>query len=373
MSSKSFLSWAEIDLRVLRNNFLAIRKFLPPSVKILVAVKKDAYGHGILEVSKELQKIGCDFLGVNGIEEAKSLRENGIKLPILNLGLILDKFQAEEILNLGISQTVSDLRICRILDKIAYKVKKRQPVHLKIDTGMKRLGISVRETKKILKEFKRFRNLNLEGVFTHFPSADIDTEFTLTQVELFRKVIEEIRNQGFCPKFYHTANSAGLLRFKEAYFNMVRPGMLIYGVNPLERKIDTELKPVMSVKSRVVFEKVVNKGEGISYRRTYITKKKIKIYTIAIGYGDGLPFLLSNKARVLIKGKFYRIVGRVCMDFIMCKASLNENIKIGEEVVIMGKNHGKEIKCEEIAKLANTIPYEILCRFGKALKKIYIR
>ncbi len=372
-SGKSFLSWAEIDLKALRDNFLNLRKYLPPQVKILVTVKKDAYGHGILEISRELQKLGCDFLGINGIEEAQILRKNNITLPILNLGLILDKYQAEEILRLNVSQTVSSIKICKILNGLASKFKKRQAVHLKIDTGMRRLGIHIKKLKSFLKDFKKFENLYLEGVFTHFPSADIDKEFTLAQIREFKKIIKDIEESGLHPKFYHSSNSAGLLRFKKAYFNMVRPGLLIYGINPLDKKIGLDLKPVMSVKSRVIFERIVNKGEGISYHQTYIAKRRMKVYTIAIGYGDGLPFLLSNRGRVLIKDKFYKIVGRVCMDFIMCKAPLKENIKIGQEVIIMGKSMNKEIRCQDIAKLAQTIPYEILCRFGSSLKRKYIK
>jgi len=364
---------AYIDLDALEFNFLKIRRFLKPSVKMLVTVKQDAYGHGIVEVSRLLEKKGVDFLGIASLEEAEILRKNDIKVPILNLGIISFKEEAEQVMKLNVIQTVSSSRCLELLGKVASCYKRSIPIHLKIDTGMTRLGAPANLVPHLVKILKKFPYLKLEGIFTHFPSADTDRDFTIYQLQLFKKVLDYLKSQHIFPTYIHTSNSAALLKYPQTHFNLVRPGLIIYGANPFSFESLKGFKPVMSVKSRVIYVRTVQKGTSVSYGRTFISPKKMKIATIPIGYGNGLPFSLSNKGKVIIKGDMFPVVGRVCMDFIMVGAPFNKEIKVGDEVIIMGKYKNLKIGCEDIALLSGSIPYEILCRFGKGLKRIYIR
>lgn len=362
---------AQINLKALRHNFLKIKKTVGKRVGILATVKQNAYGHGAVEVSSQLQKLGVSFLGVARVDEAVVLRNRSIKSKILNLGVISSREEARHIVDLNVSQTVNTLTQVRYLNKFARAKKKKVKVHLKIDTGMTRLGLPFQEARKLLQGIKKLSGVKVEGVFTHFPVADKDPEFTSWQITQFSWFVDRLKEEGFDIPFFHVSNSAGVLNYPAGHFNLVRPGIALYGVSPFTRKLEGYL-PVMSVKSKVVFERKVPKKTPVSYGQTFVSKKSMYVATIPIGYGDGYPFHLSGKGEVLIRGKRYPVLGRVCMDFIIV-GSYTERFRIGEKVVIMGKQNKGRILCEEIASLSRAIPYEILCRFGKNLPHVYVK
>jgi alanine racemase len=361
--------WIEIDLRALRHNFKAIRNFTGSQVSIVATIKQYAYGHGLLPLAKELSHLGVAFFGVGSIEEAVSLRDNGFKERILVLTVVLPKY-AQNFIKYNITPTVIDVQFAKNLDKEAARSNIIFPVHIKIDTGMGRLGPHYKNAYKFVKELCRLRNITLEGIFTHFPAADTDCEFTNYQIEIFNKFIAKLRKEGVHFKYQHSANSIGLINYPNSHFNMVRPGLILYGIKPSE-DISLKLKPLLSLKSRVVFVKSVKQGSSISYGRTYVAPKSTFIATIAIGYADGYPWALSNCSRVIIKDKFFNVVGRVCMDHIMVDLAGSKNIKIGDEVILIGKSKSLSIGVEDLAQLAKTIPYEITSRLCLRVPRIY--
>jgi len=367
-------TWAEIDLAALRFNLDKVRELVGENTKILVAVKADAYGHGILEVSKALVNFGVDYLGVATTDEAILLRCSGIKIPILIFGAILNR-EALPVIKYGITQTVPNIEVAEFLSSFARRLCKRLKVHMKIDTGMGRLGVWYEEAISFIKQIKKFRNLELEGIYTHLPSADEkDRCFTNQQLLHFNRLIEELERLGIFISLKHAANSMGVLRFKSSHLNLVRPGIMIYGLYPnLKTPRPIGLKPVLSLKTCIVYIKEVPKGRTIGYGRTYITDKKAKIATLPVGYGDGYPRFLSNRAYVLIKGKKAPVVGRICMDQTMVDVSGIRGVGIGDEVVLIGSQEKAIITAEEIADIGNTISYEIVCGISKRVPRVYIK
>jgi alanine racemase len=365
-------TWAEIDLSALSHNLKNIRK-KAEGRKILFAVKANGYGHGAIEISKRALNSGVDMLGVATPEEAFELREAGIEAPILILGSILPG-EAGEVIRKDIRQTVCDLELARKLSQEAGRQTKKAIIHIKIDTGMGRIGVSPQKSVSFIKEVLRLNNLEIEGIFTHFPSAgEKDKSFTLFQLEQFLKITEELKREGINISLKHTANSAAILDLPQTYLDMLRPGLIVYGLFPspyVSRNID--LKAVMSLKTRIVFLKKVPGGTGIGYGRTYVTKKNSLIATLSVGYADGYSRLLSNQGEVIIKGKKVPVVGRICMDQCMVEIENIPEVKIGEEVVLIGRQGKEEIKAGEIAKKLGTIPHEIVSRIGKRVPRIYV-
>lgn len=365
-------TWVEIDLNALAQNYKALKRNLPQGTKLMAAVKANAYGHGIVEISRKLVECGTDYLGVSSVDEALVLRKNFIKTPILNLGAFL-KGDCQAILDYDITTTVTDLRIAKFLDIAAARLKKKAKVHVKIDTGMGRLGVWYKEADEFIIKLCSLKNLVVEGLYTHFPSADSDEEFTRSQITAFCSLVDKLAIQGVVIPLKHLANSMAVIGFKDSHFNLVRPGLALYGLHPKEEMLDKiSLKPVLSFKTRVVYLKNVARGRSISYGRTYITKKKTQVATIPVGYGDGYNRLLSNKGSVLIGGKFCPIVGVVCMDQTMVDVSGLESIKIEDEVVLMGFQNGKAIRVEDIARLCHTIPYEVVCWISPRVPRVYL-
>ncbi|MCX5696278.1 MAG: alanine racemase [Candidatus Omnitrophica bacterium] len=360
-------TWAQIDLNNLEHNFLEIKKRLAPGTKILVTVKADAYGHGLIPVSKRLVACKVDFLGVASIDEGITLRKAGIKVPILILGLIL-KDDILPLFEYNLSTSVCDVGLSRALNKKAALKRKKLNVHIKVDTGMGRIGVSHYDAHKLVKNIHNLKHLRIEGLFTHFAFADLNREFTFHQIDLFNKLIRKLSKDNINIPLVHAANSIGLLDYKYSHFNMVRPGLIIYGLHPKE-ELKINLKPVLSLKTKVIFVKKVPAGSGISYGHDYITSRATKIATLPIGYGDGYPRNLSNKAPVLIRGKRFKICGRICMDQIMVDVG-NAPVKVGDEVVLIGSQGKNKITVEELAELSNTIPYEIVCGLGSRIPRI---
>ncbi len=362
-------TWAEVNLNNLEYNFCRIKESLSPGVKIMVTVKDDAYGHGLVPVARRLSSLKVDFFGVASIDEGIALRKAGIRTPILILGLILKK-DISPLFEYGLSTTVCDIELPRVLDSMSRKSGKRANVHIKVDTGMGRIGVHPYNAHKLIKSINRFKYINIEGVFTHFAFADINKKFTYYQIGLFEDLISRLQKEGIKAKFMHAANSMGLLDYKRSHFNMVRPGLITYGLYP-RKDICIKLKPVLSLKTRVVFVKKVPKGVGISYGHDYVTERSTQIATLPIGYGDGYPRNLSNKAQVLINGKRFNLCGKICMDQVMVDVG-REKVKVGQEAVLIGAQGKARITVEELAKKSGTIPYEIVCGLGSRIPRVYL-
>ncbi|UCG35708.1 MAG: alanine racemase [Candidatus Omnitrophota bacterium] len=361
--------WIEVDLGALKSNFQTIRKLVEPKTKIVVTVKQSAYGHGMIPVAQTLAAAGADFFGVGSIEEAIQLRENKIKQPILTLSAVFDKF-AEYFIRYNVRPTVVDLSFAARLNKEAAKKKRIVPVHVKVDTGMGRLGLYYSDAYDFIYELAKFKNLYLEGIYTHFPAADTEREFTNSQIDTFNKFIKELEEKGITFKFHHCANSIGIVDYPESHFNMVRPGLILYGIKP-SAKINLSFKPVLSLKSKIIFVKQIKKGMGVSYARVYVAKKPTQIATVAAGYADGYPWALSNRAKVTIKDSYFPLAGRVCMDHIMVDIGSRNDIKVGDEVVLIGQKKGLKISAEDLAQWAGTIPYEIVSGLSSHIPRVY--
>lgn len=361
-------TWAEVNLNHLEHNFKKVKSLLQPQVKVLVTVKADAYGHGLVAVAKRLAACGVDYLGVASLDEGIKLRKAGIKIPILLLGLILKK-DIRQLFTYQLIPTICDRQMARVLNTKAQAAKQRMPVHIKVDTGMGRIGVLTDEAFKLVIDIHKLKNIQVQGIFTHFALADLDRDFTAKQINLFSKLVGDLKKNGIVIPLVHAANSIGLISHRNSHFTMVRPGLVIYGLYP-KKNLDLNLKPVLSLKTRVVFIKQVGSGVGISYGLTYLTKRPTHIVTLPIGYGDGYPRNLSNLAWLLIGGRRFRISGRICMDQMMVDVG-NFKPKIGTEVVLIGRQGKQKVTAEELADLSGTISYEIVCGLGSRIPRIY--
>lgn len=375
MKNKNIIypAWAEINLANIKFNFLALKHKAGKQVKMLVAVKADAYGHGMLEVSKQLEDCKVDYLGVASVNEALALRKGNIKAPILVMGNVFDETQINQALHFQISLTVADLAGAKKINKFVSRGKKLK-VHIKIDTGMGRIGIWHETAFADIVKICRMENLFVEGIFTHFASADADINFTNKQLFIFEQLINKLKQNHINIALVHAANSSALSRIKNigSLYNMVRPGIMVYGIYPCESmQKQISLKPVLELKSRVVYLKQAEPGRTISYGRTYTVKTKTKIATVSIGYADGYVRALSNKAHVLINGKIFPVVGRVCMDQIMVNVGLSSKVKVGDIVTLIGREQTKIISAEKLASLCETIPYEITCGISARVKRLF--
>lgn len=372
MDSQS--TWAEIDLAALVHNFKEIKKRVGPEVGVIAVVKAEGYGHGIVQVSRVLEEEGVNYLGVTSPSEAFLLRKEGVKSPILILGPTMLE-EASEIIEKDITQTICTREIALALAEECKKLKKRLKVHIGVDTGMGRTGVPHERVLKLIREVIKIPELEVEGIFTHFSTADEeDKSFTKEQIRRFKRVLKELEEEGINVPLKHAANSAGVLDFPESYFNMVRPGLALYGIYPSEYvSRSLSLHPVMSLKSKVIYLKRVLKGTTISYGKTYVTNKNTTIAILPIGYEDGYNRLLSNQGEVIIKGKRVRIAGRVCMDQMILDVGKIPDVKVGDEAVLIGKQGGERVSVEEIAKKVNTVPHEVVCRIAERVSRIYHR
>ncbi|MDD4893702.1 MAG: alanine racemase [Candidatus Omnitrophica bacterium] len=362
-------TWAEVNLRNLAYNFSQIKKILAPKTMMMVCVKADAYGHGLIPISKKLVSCGVDYLGVASIDEGIKLREAGINVPVLILGLILKK-DIQPLFKYRLTATVCDEELARALNNKAKLSGAPISVHIKVDTGMGRIGVLHQDAHKLLRKIHKLKFINIEGIFTHFAFADMNRDFTLYQIDLFNRLIDKLGKEGIRAPLIHAANSMGVIGYKNSHFNMVRPGLAVYGLQP-KKNLKTALRPVLSLKTKILFKKRLPGGYGISYGHDYFTKKDTTIVTLPIGYGDGYPRNLSNCAPVLIRGRRFKISGRICMDQIMVDVG-NFKVKVGDEVVFIGSQGKNKITAEELAQLADTIPYEIVCGLGSRVPRIYI-
>lgn len=377
MDYKFNRAWAEVDLDAIAHNAREIRRITNKKAEIMCAVKADAYGHGVLEVSRTLLSNGATRLAVSMLDEAIQLRNNGITAPILILSYT-DPIRAEEIILNDVTQTVFSHDLAIALSGAAVKLKKNIKIHIKIDTGMTRVGFSpgYSAIKNVI-EISKLPGIIIEGLFTHFASADEeDKRYTNMQFERFMTICAELNRIGLYIPIKHAANSAAIIEYPEMHLDMVRPGIISYGLYPSNEvdKTKIDLKPAMTLKANVVLVKEVEKDTCISYGRIFTTKNDSRIVTIPIGYADGFTRILSNNAQVLINGEFFPVVGRICMDQCMVDVSNNKTeVRVGDEVVIFGRQADKEIRIEDIAAAIGTINYEIICLIGKRVPRVYIQ
>ncbi|MFH1406626.1 MAG: alanine racemase [Candidatus Omnitrophota bacterium] len=364
-------AWIEVNLNAIEKNLALARKITPKNTKVLAVVKADAYGHGAVPVAKKLCNCGVDYLAVASIEEAQELRNAKIRSPILILGVVHPS-QLKDALKLNLTLTLFTKTMIKALSKQAKTQNKIVPVHIKIDTGMGRLGVWFEDAMDFIIEAAASRNLKLEGIFTHLSAADEDREYTLSQLSHFNKLIANLDERGIRILFKHAANSMGTLGYKQAHFNMIRPGLMLYGLYPDNNtKKQHMLFPAMSFKARVVWLKETPKGRYISYGHTYVTQKNTMLASIPVGYSHGYPRTLSNKAHVLIGGKRAPVAGRICMDQTMVDVGLLKTVKLGDEVCLLGEQKNDKITAEYLADLCGTISYEIVCWISRRVPRIY--
>ncbi|MGC8890929.1 MAG: alanine racemase [bacterium] len=358
---------AEINLRNLCYNVETIRSYIGPYTKFLAVVKADAYGHGIREIAHALSGI-VDSFGVSNIEEAIELREIGISEPILILGDVSPS-GIKEIVQFSITPSVSSIDFARLLSKEGKVLGKVIPIHIQIDTGMGRFGILPEETNRFLEDILSFSNLKLEGIFSHFSTAGTDREFVDVQFRRFVELISLLERRRIYFSIRHIANSAGVLFHPYTVMDMVRVGIAMYGINPSNEPSPINLKPVMSLKSRILSIRDLPKDWPVGYDATYRSKENSKIGIVPIGYGDGLPYQLSNNGYVLVKGKKVPIVGRICMDYTIIDLSEVPEVQIGDEVVIIGEQEGEIISALDLAKLTHQIPYSVITNLKGRIQK----
>lgn len=361
-------TWVEVDLAAIRFNLGQLAAYLHPRTQIMAVVKANAYGHGLVEVSRVLAGAGATWLGVATPEEALELRAGGIKRPILILGYTPPQ-AVPELARLGVAVTVTSLDQAMAFSSQALQAGRALRVQVKVDTGMGRLGFLPAQAVAAVTAVNRLPGLQVEGIFTHLAAADArDRDYTRHQVEIFQKIIGELEVRGIYLRWKHAANSAALLDFPAAHFNLVRPGIALYGYSPFDYPRDgLKLRPAMTFKTRIVLIKEVPAGTSISYGCTYITPRSSRIATLPVGYADGYHRGLSNQGQVLIHGCRVPVVGRVCMDHLMVDVSDVPEAKEGDEVMLFGP----ALPAEELAEQLGTISYEVLCGVGPRVPRIY--
>ncbi len=362
-------SWLEIRLDTLGKNIDYLRSLLPQGKKMMAVVKADAYGHGSIEVSVKAQKKNINYLGVATIAEAKILRQAGVTLPILVLGSVFPE-QIHIALKFNIETTISSIESIKNLNNIATALNLKAKAHLKIDSGMGRVGVRPEKLNDLINFLQSSEKIELKGIFTHFAeSENPNQDFTKQQIQTFKEGYKKVKEAGFKDFITHAANSSGILCHPDSCFDMVRTGLAMYGVGDPQTP---HLTQVLSLKSRIINLKEVPKGNSLGYGRSFFTIRDSLIGIIPIGYADGFPRILSNKQDVLIKGKRCRVVGNISMDQCLVDITDIENIKIGEEVILQGSSGNESIKAEEWAEKSYRIPYEVLCGFGNRLPRVYI-
>lgn len=369
-----------VNLGNIKHNIEEIKKAVGKDCKVLIAVKADAYGHGAVEVSKMAQESGLvDYLAVATVPEGMELRDAGITLPILKLSPAFEEEMESAIAN-EITLCVCEEENILKYNEVAQAYGKIAKVHLQLDTGMGRIGVTNCDEAVHLAELiiKQCSSLELEGIMTHLPvSDDSSRTFTERQIDKFNKITETVESTlDFKFKIKHCSNSAAVTAYKDARLDMVRPGIIVYGFYPSHDVPHTlNLKPALSMKTRISFIKKVSKGTSVGYGRTWVAPEDTWIATFPAGYADGFNRLFSNNGRVLINGRSCPVVGRVCMDQTMCSLGFGDepNAKVGDEVVLIGQQGNESIDIEEWADKLNTISYEVTCNINKRVPKYYIK
>ena len=360
----------EVNLSILKRNFEAIKKQVSPA-KVNVTLKANAYGHGLVRVAQLLEEIGADYLSVAVVEEGVLLRKSGIKMPILVLGGVWGN-QVPIFIKNDLAITASSVEKVKQIDETAAQMKMKAKVHIKIDTGMERIGVHYYNSYKFLEEVYKCKNVSVEGIYSHFANADT-TELAHSELQLarFNESLLFFEKNSIETPIRHIANSGALLQMPNAYLDMVRPGILFYGVYPSKElpKI-ISVKPALSWKSLVVYFKVIKPDHPVGYGLKWQSKKNVRAVTVPVGYGDGYLRSMSHKAQVLINGNSYPVIGTISMDQIIVNIG-DDSAYNGDEVILLGSDGNKSITAENLAEWAGTIPYEILTNINTRVPRVY--
>jgi alanine racemase len=369
---------AEIDLSALRHNYLQLKKVIPNGCGILAVVKADAYGHGFMDIALELESMDVNAFGVAFLAEGIQLRKSGIDRPILVLGGLYPG-QEKKCIGFNLSTTIFSPEQARLLNYVAGKMFRKAKVHVKIDTGMGRLGISHADAPQFFEKLKGMKNIELEGIISHFSAADdLDVEsrvFTDRQAEQFADVIKVAKGLELNPRYIHISNSAAAISREMRLCNLVRPGIALYGALPSEDfKGKMDLKPVMRLRSRIAMLKWVEPGTSISYARRYVAEEKTLVASVPVGYADGYSRALTNRGEALVRGRRARVIGTVCMDWIMLDVTGIPGVSLEDDVTLLGcDREGNCIHAEELAEKTGTIPYEVFCGISKRVPRVYLK
>ncbi len=364
---RGYRVWAEIDLSALRHNISVVRRATGPRTKILAVVKADAYGHGALPVAWTAADAGCEMIGVGDSTEALELREAGIPGDLLILGAIVEG-EIPRVVQNDVSVTVHSADLLDLLDGEARRRDRALRVHLKVDTGMGRLGASPGRALEVARAVLERPNLRLEGLSTHFASAS-EPESVREQLDVFRSVVDELGRDGIHPPLLHAANSAGLFTCPEAQLDMVRPGIALYGMDPGPfRRLGLALRPVLALRTQIAFLKGAAEGVPIGYGGRYRPARPTRIATCPVGYNDGYPYALSNRSEAVLRGRRVPVVGTVTMDYLLLDVGSVPEADVGDEVTLIGEG----IRAEDLARRAGTIPYEITCRLGRRVGRVAV-
>ncbi len=368
-------TWAEISLPNLIHNYRTVKKYLSEQAQLMAVVKANAYGHGAVDCARALEHgADVDWFGVALIEEGIELREAGITKPIMCL-VGFWHGQAKAVIAHNLTTVIHRLDQAEELNAAAQKINKNVNCHVKVDTGLGRLGVPFSEFPEFLQALKQCTNLNVDGLLTHFAEADeIDSTFTNSQIQKFEVALKMMRELGFNPTYQHLSNSAGIHSHPNAHGNLARAGATLYGFmrDVIASQPETfDVKPVMSLHSKIVHLKTVSAGTPLGYGRTYLTKRESRIATLPIGYADGLRRAHSNQGRVILRGKFAPIVGRVSMDLTIVDVTDVPDAELGDEVILLGEQNGLRISAEDLAEEIGTISYEIACGVTNRVPRIY--
>ena len=365
-------TYASIDLAALGRNVSRLQTRLHPSCGVMAVVKANAYGHGAVEISRALMEFGISNLAVASVQEGVALRHAGITADIVVLADLFDE-HCDDLFAYRLKPVINDLRLLPTLAKKAETAQHPFPIHLKIDTGMGRLGFPPSEFERVLDALPSWKSLTIEGLMTHLADSDgEETGHTERQLELFRTMLDGCKRRGMMVPMIHAANSAALIRYPHSHFSLVRPGIALYGYHTLPQAVQyDELHPILALRSTVMQLRTIKPGDSISYNRTFIAKRPSIIAVLPIGYADGYSRKLSNKGCVLIKGRRAPIVGLVCMDITMVDVTDLPSVRIGDAVTVIGRDGNDAIWADEIAQWSGTIPYEVLCGIGPRIPRVY--
>jgi alanine racemase len=361
----------EVDLKTLADNFKKVKNYAAP-LRIMPILKANAYGHGLVRIAQFFQAIKADYLGVAVVEEGILLREKGIEIPILVLGGVWGN-QVPLFLKHNLTITASSIDKLKQIDQTAEQMKVKAKVHLKIDTGMERIGVHYYNAEKFLEIAYDCKNIEVEGIYSHFANSEAsDLKHSRLQLERFNEVLTFFEKRSIKPPLRHMANSGAILQLPEANLDMIRPGIMLFGVYPSDEVRKTvEVKPVLTWKSLVIYFKVIKPNHPVGYGSTYQTDHNIRAVTVPVGYGDGYLRSMSHKAKVLIGGKRYPVIGSISMDQIVVNIE-NDSAYNSDEVILLGNDGNNLISCAELADWAGTVPYEVLTNINTRVPRIYL-
>ena len=365
-------TYATVNLAALAHNLSCIKRYLSPGCEVMAIVKANAYGHGAVEIAQSLARQGIGQFAVASLDEGIELRLAGLTASIVVLGALFEE-QIADLIAHKLTPVVSDGRILPTLAKAAHSQPAPYPIHLKVETGMGRLGFSPEELLTVLDNPLLHSPLKVEGLMTHLADADgTNSNFTERQLESFNALLEQIRLRGLTVPLVHAANSAAIVRFPGAHFSLVRPGIMLYGYHTLPASIpDPDLRPVLSLHTTVAQLRTIPQGSSVSYNGTFVAQRQTRIAVLPIGYADGYSRRLSHRGSVLIQGHRAPIVGLVCMDMIMVDVTDLAPVQVGETVTLIGQQGKESIWADEVAGWIGTIPYEVLCGIGSRVPRIY--